>query len=83
MKDLPILLDGDDAAQSEEQAEDLRTLLFILGQVSLFGPTGAITLDELALSGERSKQFVRRHTRYLERVGLIETVSKLATALLS
>lgn len=76
MVQLPIPSDGDSPSWDPEQADDLRTVLFILGQVSLFSPTGVITLDELALSRERSKQFVRPLTLYLERIGLIETVSK-------
>lgn len=76
MVQLPIPKDGDSPSWDPEQADDLRAVLFILGQVSLFGPTGVLTLDELAHNMDRSKQFIRPHTRSLDRLGLIQTVSK-------
>lgn len=76
MEQLSIPSDGDGSAVEPEQADGLRAVLFILGQVSLFGPTGVLTLDELARNSGRSKQFVRPHTRNLERRGLLETVSR-------
>lgn len=64
------------ADQTPSADEDLRAALFILGQATLFGPTGELTLEELAAVRGRSKQFVRPHTRHLERLGLIEPVSR-------
>ncbi|KXP08753.1 cell filamentation protein Fic [Tsukamurella pseudospumae] len=55
--------------------DDHRGILYALGQVALFGFTGAVTLDELTDAGPRSKRTVRTKTQFLVDAGLIEVVS--------
>lgn len=69
-------LSDDDATLGAGLDDGLRGVLFILGQASLFGPEGSLTLDDLSSSMERSKQFVRPLTLELERLGLVQAVSK-------
>lgn len=76
MSKLLIPAPSGDPERGREPADELRRVLFILGQASLFSPTGVLTLDELAQSAERSKQFIRPRTVELEQLGLIETLSK-------
>ena len=55
--------------------DDHRGILYALGQVALFGYTGAVTLDELTDAGPRSKRTVRTKTQTLVDAGLVEIVS--------
>lgn len=56
--------------------DNLRAVLFVLGQAALFAPIGSLTLDDLARTMEVSKQSVRPLTRSLDELGLVETLSK-------
>ncbi len=69
-------LSDDDVALRAQLDDRLCAVLFILGQVSLFGPEGSLSLDDLASNMERSKQSVRPLTLELERLGLIQTASR-------
>lgn len=53
-----------------------RNIVFIVGQAVLFGPGGAITLDEIAAAAGKSKQFVRKRIEQPVDAGIIETVTK-------
>lgn len=55
--------------------DDHRGILHALGQVALFGFTGAVTLEELTDAGPRSKRTVRTKTQILVDAGLVEIVS--------
>ncbi|MED5811957.1 Fic family protein [Mycolicibacterium sp. 050232] len=56
--------------------DDGRAILFLLGQAALFGLRGVLTLNELADSGTRSKQFVRSRVQIFVDAGLVDVVSR-------
>lgn len=53
-----------------------RSVLFIIAQASVFGIQGVISLESIAESLEKTKQYVRPITRRLVDDGLVEEVSK-------
>lgn len=59
---------------SELSAEGVN-ILFLLGQVYLFGSGGALDLDTLAEVSGRSKSTIRRYVSEVETAGLVERVS--------
>lgn len=52
------------------------SLLFVLGQVALFGPRKGLSLAQLAAVSQTTKQTVRKWLRDLEELGLVEKLSK-------
>lgn len=56
--------------------DDLRDILFALGQAALFGIGETFTLDELTAMGTRSKRFIRDKAQVLVDAGLVDTVTR-------
>lgn len=64
------------ANELEGLSENAKTLLFVLGQVTLFGPRAGITLDELARVLAVSKQTARKAITELESLNVVEFLSR-------
>lgn len=64
-----------DAALTPDGRKGTVSVLFIIGQTSLFGVRGEVTLDTIARSLDKSKQYVRPRAAGLVKRKLVEQVS--------
>lgn len=64
-----------DAALTPDGRKGTVSVLFIIGQASLFGVRGEVTLDTIARSLDKSKQYVRPRAAGLVKHKLVEQVS--------
>ncbi|MET9325658.1 Fic family protein [Tsukamurella sp. NPDC003166] len=56
--------------------DDLRDILFALGQAALFDIDDAFTLNDLTAAGSRSKRYIRDKAQTLVDAGLVDIVSR-------